>query len=781
MKNARLLCGVVLPFALLLSACGGGGGGSKNPPPASSTPTSSTSTSSTPTSSTPVTTKLTIKGGIAADLAGGEVVFTLGSQTLRAPIDSSSRYVAEIEATEQNLNKPLVAIGTGNGSDRWIQLAAVMPSPKKLKELAGVDNVLDDSEYFGVNLTALSTAEYAEMVNNDLPLTSDAERRGAIYSLHPIRAIEQAAMVMQLLTDIETRLPVGVNTTLDYLLDANNAETRLEILRIDNETLLKELVGGIQQDPLQARVSSKRISGEFFLESLYSQYFLTFNDDGSGLLIAEQLTNEIWSDEVDIEIPARFTWLRKGKTVDITFEKPVRHKARYVNTPDTTFACDYGYTVEEESCVITVKSIRLTLISEYDERYIAGLNIPVEAVRETSGEVVFSGDFSFHFARIIGTNKLAAVEPGDLIGPEWVSDRYSYLFSADGKVRQKDLVAQTETTVDWILNGNKISLPNADIWISHLDKAGFSALTIENGSVSRQSFVERMNVSMAESDWIGRWTSYPLNMFSATVDVNADKTWRDGFEGASAGSWSVTNAHTQTAIANASWKMIRDVVAIHEDKYFVSYCQGPNVSSFGVQDCYMTTVKRSSNFDTAVFWRRWSNPAFNEMVSNNPLFTFSGYYLIELDGENGYNASAYAAVSPNKIYKTDKKTIVEMTSASKDEIVLCEYPENGMCSEANKKQYVRGVEVLLSVGEGGTLKRFFEANIDYWGSNITFENLADKIIMLPRDMPDRFLVEPKVGYSIGSVTGCGGALSGNWYEVPGLQENCEISVTFTKN
>src|SRR5690606_17383380 len=328
-----------------------GGGGSKNPPSSSSPSTNIPSASSVPSSvassSTSAISQLTIKDGVGASISRGEVVFTIGTQTAKAEIDSSSRYVAALEVSKENLDKPIIAIGSGKGADEWIQLAAVMPSTERLTELAGSDDTLDEYEYFGINLTALSTAEYAEIITNESPLTSDAERKSAIYGLHPTRAVEHAGMVMQLLTDIDTPLPTEVTTTLGYLLNSNLAETKLEILRIENEPLLKELVNNLQQDPTQTRVTGKKLSGKYFLESLHSQYFLTFNEEGSGVLVAKLLTSEIWNNEDGPIKSANFTWGRKGKLVEILLEQPLHYRSS-VRTLNSNIDCDYSYTSERE-------------------------------------------------------------------------------------------------------------------------------------------------------------------------------------------------------------------------------------------------------------------------------------------------------------------------------------------------------------------------------------------------------------------------------------------------
>lgn len=779
MKKAGLLCSVLLPFALLLSACGGGSG-KKNPQSASSSSISSVSTSnysSSNSSSAPMVSKLRLEGNLAASLSVGEIVFTAGSQVFRTTIDDSS-YALELEVNELNVDKALVAIATGAGADKWIQLAGLMPSTQALIELAGEDNLLDETEFFGVNLTALSTAEYAEIVNNKLPVTTDVERRAAILGLHPIRALEQAAMVVRLLTDIDARLPVGTTTTLEYLLDANLAETYLEILRLESEEQLNAYINILKQDAVQTQVSARKMSGQYFLEALYEQYFLTFNNDGTGMLTAGTLSQNIWDTEGSTAVNSSFTWLRKGKTLELIFESPVQYKASNIETDDGRRVCDNWHTEEMEYCFLTMNSIRVELISESPERYLADLKIAAEIVREQDNEILHRGFIKPEFARIVSLNNSVDIDPNDLVGSEWVSDHFSYFFGADGKAKQKNLMTQVESTVDWSLSGNHLSLTGTDIWLSHKEQSGLNVLTLQDDKTARrQSIVKRQSIEMVDADWVGRWVSYPQYMFSNNYDFNEDKTWSYGFGPKSDNSWSITDSHTHVAISNDGWKNIRDVVAIHDGKYFIHECEGIDVSPFEPGYCYLHPVERFPDFDTSAL-RSIGSGAFNEITSEEPFSIWYGILLKKDESSSEWTGEFFDTVSYNRVL-TDSKTIVELTGVTRNEIELCEYAVGERCDEENKKRYVRGLEVLFSVNQGGRVNYLRSFYSQGWTQ--TYSAQTYRALTVSKGSSETFEIVPDEGYVIDNVEGCNGFLSGNRYIVPWIFENCEISVTFAKN
>ncbi|HSC68683.1 MAG TPA: hypothetical protein VLC79_13380 [Cellvibrio sp.] len=809
-KLSSLSYGLLLSASVALIGCGGGGGssGSKpTTPPASSAAASSVvassivassvvassvvvtssiapSSSAAASSSAPANMQLTIQGVAAAEaLAGGEVVFTIGSKTYKAPIDNALKYNMLLDVPAQDSSAPFVAVATGSAGNSWVQLARLYPSVKSLVEKAGSDKVLNAEEYSGLTITPLSTAEYAEIKSKQFPFATDEERTSALFSLHPIRALEQAAMVERLLTDVDIHLPAQTKTTLDYLLNANLAETHLEALRVTNESTLNDSVAQIQADPLQANVPAEKIIGNYFLEALNANYYLTLNADGTGTLTAATLHAKVEGNSA-AEVVTNFTWVRTGNAVSLTLNELTRADIKDIYTPSNTWATcdDYNTLSEIEACDVRFNEIQLDLITKTENHYLANLKILVTFTRKNNGAIVYEGALDPQLARVLNVENLVAINRDALIGAELVGVRYSYVFNSNGTVKQKDLHTQIETTRDWTLEKNRVVIGDSQFWVSHKTHVGFGVYSVDDKRVSASSLWRRTSVNMAESDWIGRWSTFPKEAFGAgsLYDVNEDKSWRDGFEGQLAGSWSIINGHRQTALANGSWRMIRDMVSIQGDKYYLSICQGEDATPFVPSACYLDIEQKSTNFDTAVFWKNWSHPAFNEKATDEPLVSIWGYLLNYDKYKFEWTNKAYYPVAANKLFSRSAQTILEMTSAGRNEIELCEYQLNDTCNEANKHTYVRGIEVKLNVGAGGEVTYSKEFKQLDWNAYLTFNPSIDKVFMVPKSMSQIIKITPDTGYVLDSVTGCEGHLNGYEYYIPGLTATCEISVSFTK-
>lgn len=771
-----------LSVVVALTGCGGGGGGSNPPPAVSSAAASSvavtSSSSSLASSSAPATTKLTIQGiAVAEALAGGEVNVAVGSYSVKAPINQQGQYQIALDVPNADISRPLVTIATGAGANRWVEFAALYPSVTTLDGLAGNDNLLTAEEFSGVNITALTTAEYAEIKNSNLTLTSDIERKRALSGLHPIRAVEQAAMITRLLSSPAISLPSNKQTTLDYLTDAGVAETYLEALRVSDKAELDQQIAALQDDI--SNVTSANLSGHFVLESQSSNYFLTLNDDGTGNLKTDSIRTDILSGGTEPKVNADFTWVHDQSSVTINFTDVVNYKVPRIDYADGQMhSCDEIGTSEVELCNLVFNSIHLDLIAESDVRYIGSMQLDVSATKVNDASTVYQGFIKSQLVRVITLDNSDAFLATELVGAEWVSKNYSFTFSADGKVIKKNLRDKTTATQNWTLTGSQLIVNETSIWISARNEAGFSVVWVDDNFVGRDALLKRAAVSMAEADWVGRWSAYPRDLSSNAYDVNADKTWRDGFEAQSEGHWTRLDNHRQTALANASWRMERDVVAIHNEKYYLSVCQGEEAAPFIPSNCYLSTQFKSTDFSSANFWGSWSYPAFNEKVSGGVWVPLWGQAIFSSNATASLFGYEFHRVSANTLFYPSENRIVEMTGASQNEIELCEYQLNQSCNPANKKTYARGVEVTLTVGAGGQVGyplSFFS----YSSSNVpTYTRTVDKVVMVPKDRDFTLLITGNVGNTINTVSGCGGTLVGTEYVIRALTEACTVTVDF---
>jgi hypothetical protein len=726
--------------------------------------------------------RLTIQGKVSADaLVGGVVKASIGGRPFTAEVDDAKNYSLVLDVPDSELAKPFSVTATGIGNEKWVVLAAYLPSVSQLTDLAGADKLLTSVEYSGVNITPLTTAQYAEIINSRLPITSDTARKSVLLSMHPTKSLEQAAALSRLLTDISVDLPIQVATTLDYLLNADLADAYLEILRLTRKSQLDSKIEAIQDDSAQSFVSAKKIIGNYFLEAKNSRYLLTFNSDGTGALRAGTIHSEILA---NASITAKFTWQRKAKTIllNITDQANYRVSSISAKVADDELAhvCDDSATSNNiETCILLLKSIQLDLIDETEARHFAQLHIDISATRD-NGARVYDGEIQSQSARLIKVDDAISIASSDIIGFEWFSENYSFVFSADGKVKRTELRTKNISNLNWMLDKSRIQIDGLDLWITHQDSSGFGIVYNDADNVYRTSLIKRHVIALPDSDWIGRWTSYRNDVPVTAYDVLADKSWRDGFENGSLGNWSRVNGHTQTAISNGVWRMVRDLLAVHDGVHYFSVCQG--VEAETPVGCYLSRDTRAANFDSRVFWNNWSFPAFNEQ-SGSGVWTDLYDRAIFADTPGGtFNGRIYSKVSPTRLYNERTDMILEMTDASANTISLCEYAVNDACRNKDKRTYERALEIGLTLTTGGSLvyKMDYRDLDTNTGFITSISRSVDKVFMVPKLRAQELSVLPSSGYQLGSINGCGGTLSGSVYRIPALTSNCQITASFIK-
>lgn len=790
-----LPCSILFVTSVFLVGCGGGGGGSSGTKsttsqaasiPAVSSPASSSVESSVVSSSSssillssssssslPATTQLEIQGVVVADaLAGGEVIFTVGAQTYTAPINDQGQYQITLDVADADIAQPFTAIATGAASNTWVQMAALYPSITKLRELAGADETLDATEYLGVNISPMTTAEYALALSRKLPVGTDTERKHALLQNTAEDQLGRAAFLQKMLTDIELDLPTQYETTLDMLLDYEYTRGQVNILQASGDILDAE-IADIKADPLQTQLSNKALSGKFLVSSYGFYYLLDLNANGTGhLLTSNTPGGQIWAADSEYR-EGSLTWVRKGADIKITLDESLDYGKTY--GADGHFLPDCAQPVDNSSiqdCTVTMDGMLISLIAENEVSKFVDVTLNVTLVN-SAGNTLLDLSAQKYQATLVDRSQLYKFTQEDLHGYEWFAERYSYAFNANGTAIQTNHLTKVETSINWQLDDGFVSLEGDTLMLLpiHPTGPGFTAIrllapnhnpSLIDAAVKPVLLIKREPVNMAESDWVGRWNRVVNHSFYSAIDYYANHVFRDGFETQALGSWSVvSNSHVR-GYSNGSWRMENELLAIHDGQHYMQYCYGGEREDFTPINCLLEAYVIDKTFTGTTFWEVWSHPLFQETDSLKP-WRFRGNTL-ERDEIPVFN---YQRVAANMFYERDYGKVLEMLSSDKDSISVCEYDAFSECDEGTTYNLTRSLEMKITVAGGGSVHSIANGT-----GSLMFPKLDNFVLFL----------NPSAGYTVTAdniVSDCNGSYASPYYTIPARETDCEVSVTFT--
>lgn len=767
----------MLAVSFLFMGCGGGGGGSSKPPSSSTTASSVSSSSSLPISSSSssksVATALTIQGVLAnAHLANADVKIRIGDQVFTAKADAQQKYRIELPVENKNKSVPMQLTAKGNGNASAVEFAALLPSENALSALAGSDKVLTADEYFGVNVSTLSTAEYAQVNNMGITVSSDRERENALFTISNFSVLNLAALIQSYAASENVLLPDGITTTLALALDSDLSES---YITLDNIGL-----GGfldVRTDPLQNKKPSAFKSGKYFVESgdQNQVYSLTFNADGTGELQADK-NFIIWTPSSGVNsVKSPFAWVQSDDVLTLTFNSLSLTKNSGLWLP-TGEACEVAATEAADECEIKLATLAIEIIAEREEKSYLLVRPTLESFR--NGALIPGAQVAYNFGSTLFQYK-EEFSADELLNADWVTNSYRYQFLTKSTGHRKNFLTGAEESFSWsVIDGYlSINLLDTKIWPIKNGKSGFNIIYSESANptlpvMRRELMIKRQLLSLVENDWKGRWISLPLEKSTSFFDVNPGQIWAQGFQ-PSSGSWSLAGASRLTAISSG-WQYDYDLLAVDGSINYIHSCASTSSPAVSLSSCVINLWKKTSDPTIASFGRLGNTPTvFSEPATGKYLLLNSnGIYegVSNMIGEK----MEYQRVSASRLFVKDTVSIVELMSSDINGVTLCEYQVGKSCDTGVKRIMELGLGVKLNVTGSGTIfHKFFTAR----GS---IQTSISGWVMLPKNHNQVLSLVPASGYTVTSesVSGCGGSLDGYEYNIPGRLDACEINIAF---
>lgn len=742
----------------LLSACGGGGGIDKADDENSSASSSSSLGSSG-------SNNLKIHGSVTTDLLiGGSVIITVGNESFSTTVLSDRKYQANFVVASGNIDTPIVIRVKGKGVNNWVELASLLPSAKKIKTMAGDNGVLESAEFIGVNISPMTTAEYVQINVREFPYSNDELLTNALFNLSPLQHLDQAGLLHVLLTNLDYSLPNNFDTTLQLLLDVNEASAFLILINNLDMFLVKSAIDQIKADDQQMMISPVVINGEYFIESRGNAYFVKLNSDGTGRIRGNASPYNLvpMISYANKYIDADVSWIRKGNAIKITPNQPIY----YGQSPRAYFDDDAFMSCG--NCDLNLRSMTFTLISNSSVRVYADATLEF-SFDTTAGNV--SEAFFDTTASMKSLDNKFNLEIESLIEKRLFGGVYSYSFNSQGTVAITNNVTQETLNATWNRNDNHISIDSGkiDMWLTGSNEVGFNVTQFSQDDVLPSTssrilsslLVKQDLIGFSASDWVGKWFNRNANpTTNGFYEIYENNQWREGYDIQAASSWLAVDERVQIA-ESASRRTRRELLAIHDGKYYFSLCQGL-VSVLLPTSCGLEIVSKENELIPR-FWSTTSNPVFNEEGTGN-IWKFRGNQLYRDSG-----MESHVRISENKRYNQSSGSILEVLSLDVDSMKVCEYPAWSQCSNGNEYNLIRGLDIKITKIGTGTV------TLDERFGSTSINASVDRAFMVSRNRAIQLTV------SSGTISGCNGQQNGQIYNIPPLSSGCELTVTFNSS
>ncbi len=724
---------------------------------------------------------VTITGLVTDEpIANAMLEIVVGDESFPTQADASGRYNILLDIDESSSKKLVRVKAKGlDASNPGVEFVSQLSSVEKLLAQAGDDNTLDSTDNFGVNITNVTTAEYALLTRGGVEPSNEEELDTALLNVDADEKIQLATLIKIVVDNPDYQLPEGVNSTLELVTDEAVAQKFENEVNEKDPEIIEKTKEEIKQDDDLVTGSKTSLVGDYIINSpRYHNsraYHLLLNEDGSGTF------NSITQSEL--------TWESVDGVIKLSFENPVVNN-EYTNTEENTSNTIFLNTLSFE--VLAENDVFRTLdVTETTSR---------KTVNTVTGEETLTPEVPYVYtSNLIHKSKTLTLTEGDLIGT-WVLDTVNLGFHADDPETiifnndgTGEVVTDNNEPFTWSLSGTKLSVMydnDGDVgvtgfWFTKALRAGYQLVTLDANSDEAANstaglLIKKESVSLTNEDFIGRWHGYIGTPQSFDMNVYPDGTVMIGmgstvYQGEINGGEftrklylydnnTVTSCIGFDDSCYLSAQMRHEFLNVKDDYYYVlrtfEYFDPEGKVTSSIESVLVYQYSKSFDYTefTEELLSQWTE-LYRENGGTDFLYPTSEGYTLELNGEQFTGLTFVDGVLS---YEVDGITwFLELVSADENKIIVCHYQHGSECNEASQITYLpKRSKVTLNANSNGNGELSPSLQESFWYQNVGFE-------IIPAD-----------GYVLETIEGCEGYIEGNHYIAFASNVDCEITANF---
>ncbi|MBB1418760.1 hypothetical protein H5187_15995 [Pseudoalteromonas sp. SG44-1] len=729
---------------------------------------------------------VTITGLVTDEpIANAELEIVVGGESFQVQANDSGRYTAVLNIDESSTKKLVRVKAKGlDALNPGVEFVSQLSSVEKLLAQAGEDNTLDSNDNFGVNITNVTTAEFALLTRDGTEPASEEELNSALLNVDADEKIQLATLIKIVVDNPDYQLPEGINSTLELVANEQVAKQfEEEVIEKDPE-IIEKTKKEIKEDDALVTGATGTLEGNYIINSpryhTNTAFHLSLRADGSGQFSSNTSSAISWAENAGVY------------TLDFA-EKVTIYQNSDAESSESVVLTGFSFTVLAENDVF--RTIEVTRSTERT------------VVNSNSGSVTMTTeDDETYTTNLIYKNKTISLLAEQLVG-EWalhVQDNDFYTsydpnlpetlqFYADGTG-----VVDSSEAFTWQLNSHSLIVNYDDggetgqleLWFTKALSGGYQLVGLDT-SFDKPSdtltglLIKKQAVSTTNDDLIGRWhgfigtsQSYDLNIFSdGTMMIGLGITdWQGHLND---GQFTrkrfiynneiVTSCEGFGASCYLESEMIHEFISIVGNLYYIKrtlnyYLPNGEIRS---QSGAILVYEYSKDLTYSAFTEEllenytefYSADGQTDRIYTEYDENGNVIYVVELEGQTYTGATFNDGVLS---YDRNGETWhLELVSSDTGSIVACHYQDGGTCNAASQITYLpKRPKVTLSANSSGNGEISPASQASFLYQKVGFEIIPDD------------------GFVLDVIEGCDGYIEGNHYIAFASNTDCEITATF---